>query len=194
MDAHPKTDEELMHEYAQGDAQALSLLFSKYKEPVFNFCLRILRNRSEAEDVTSETFMALLNKKYVRQSSAKFSTWLYTIARNTSISRIRKKQKLFSLWTKNKEGQDTLMDVVDTTPLIRDEMESRQKNNMLEDSLKRLPTDLKEALVLREFHDLSYEDIAQVLGCSLAKVKILIFRAREVLRQKFLASLKEETL
>ena len=192
MDDHPMTDEELMHEYAQGDAQALGLIFERYKTAILNFCLRILRNRADAEDITAEVFMVLCSNKYKSQTNAKFSTWLYTIARNACISKIRQKKKMFSMWVKNNsEGGYEEMDLVDNKILPREEVEQKEKAAIIQKALTKLPLIQKEAIVLREYQGLNYDEIAKVLDCSLSKVKILIFRAREQLRQELPSLIQE---
>ena len=192
MDDHPMTDEELMHEYAQGDAQALGLIFERYKALILNFCLRILRNRADAEDITAEVFMVLCSNKYKPQANAKFSTWLYTIARNACISRIRQKKNVFSIWVRNnREGDYKQMDVADNKMLPREEIEQKERAVAIQNALTKLPLIQKEAIVLREYQNLNYDEIAKVLNCSLAKVKILIFRAREQLRQELPSLIQE---
>ena len=91
MDDHPLTDSQLMHELIAGNAQALEVVFGRYKNAIFNFCLRILRNRSDAEDITSDVFIALCSAQYKERENVKFSTWLFTIARNQCVSKFGRK-------------------------------------------------------------------------------------------------------
>ena len=101
-----KTDEELIMEYQSGNIAALEEIFQRYKKAVFNFSLRILGNRADAEDVVGEVFLALSSHRYARREKTKFSTWLFTVAHNCSISRIRKKSRFQDLWFKNKETEE----------------------------------------------------------------------------------------
>ena len=192
MDDHPQTDSELMHELNAGNAQALEVVFGRYKNTIFNFCLRILRNRSDAEDITSEVFMTLCSAQYEERAQVKFSTWLFTIARNQCVSKIRSQRKFSSMWIKNKEtGEDEQLEIPDRKNLAPDVL--RQKETMLQvqHAIGELPLEQKEAVILREFQQMNYEEIAQVLNCTVAKVKILIFRGRESLRAKLPALLEE---
>ena len=192
MDDHPQTDSELMHEVAAGNTQALEVVFGRYKNAIFNFCLRILRNRAEAEDVTSEVFMTLCTAQYIQKENVKFSTWLFTIARNQCVSKLRTQRKFSSMWFKNKEtGEDQQMEVIDRQNLAGDQLQRKETMAQIQQAIGELPLEQKEAIVLREFHQMNYEEIAQVLNCSLSKVKVLIFRARESLRTTLPAVLEE---
>ncbi len=91
-------DEELIEAFNKGSGTAFEALFERYKLKVFNFALRMLCDRPEAEDVTSETFMQLYQRKFVYNRTAKISTWLFAVARNGFITRIRKRQGLVSVW------------------------------------------------------------------------------------------------
>ena len=101
-----ENDEELMRKFSEGDMPALEGIFSRYKRPVFNFALRFLANRAEAEDVASEVFLAVVSGRYHYSPDAKFSTWLFAVTRNACISRIRSGKKFFSLWFKTEEGEE----------------------------------------------------------------------------------------
>ncbi len=188
-----KQDEELIMEYYQGCEEALEMLFHRYKKPVLNFALRILNNRADAEDVTGEVFVVVFEKKYVQKPKAKFSTWLFTVAHNACITRIRKRKKTISLWfTKNDSGEYEPWDVVDPKTSPREELVKRETALEVKKAIAKLPDTQKEALILREYHHFSYEQITEVLSCSLENVKILIYRARERLRTELPSSIMED--
>jgi len=180
---HNHTDEELVKAYYQGDQEAFTELFDRYKARVLNFCLRILGNRADAEDITSEVFMALAERRYIMRAEAKCTTWIYTVARNACISRIRKRKHTISLWfSKDKNGEARQLDPADKCDLPPDKIIQEEHISLIRTSIAELPLDQREALVLREYQKLSYQEISVVLDCSLEKVKILIFRGREKLR------------
>lgn len=187
-----QTDEELMSQFAGGDMPALEGIFTRYKKPVFNFALRFLANRAEAEDVASDVFFAVINGKYHYTPSAKFSTWLFTVTRNACISRIRNSKKFFSLWFKSEEGDDQEIQLPDHTLPAPEQLIKKEQSVIIERALARLPLGQREAIILKEFQDMSYQEIAKVLNCSLANVKILIFRGRENLRREIKTSGLEE--
>jgi len=178
------TDEELMSSFREGNMSAMEGIFSRYKCAVFNFALRYLANRAEAEDVAGEVFLTVVSGRYHYSPDAKFSTWLFTVTRNACISRIRSGKKLFSLWFKTEEGEEQEMQFPDTSLPGPDELIKREQSVILEKALAHLPLGQREAIILREYQDMSYEEIARVLNCSLSNVKILIYRGRENLRKE----------
>ncbi|HCI44776.1 MAG TPA: hypothetical protein DE315_04500, partial [Candidatus Omnitrophica bacterium] len=100
-------DEEVLRDYLTGnDEKAAEMIFLRYKTRLLNFCLRMLGNRADAEDVTAEVFLALFARRYAFNPAAKFSTWLYTVARNQCISQIRKRKNLVSVWFSSQRGGD----------------------------------------------------------------------------------------
>jgi len=181
-----RVSEEIMMDYHSGkDEKAAQMIFFRYKTRILNFCLRILGNRADAEDVTGDVFLKLFSKKYIYDPKAKFSTWLYTVARNSCISRIRKRKNLVSVWFSSK-GSHTYQEweIEDSRDLAGQELEKREAAKQVRRAIGKLSFEQREAVVLREYHDLSYEQISQILNCSLEKVKILIFRGRERLREE----------
>ena len=188
-----KPDDELIADYQKGDTKALEMLFDHYKKPVLNFALRITGNRADAEDVVSDVFMAVFINKDRYQPKAKFSTWLFTIARNSCINKLRKKKNIFSMWVQNNQSGDyELLDVPDTETMPDRLVKEKEVAAHVKNAIAKLPETQREALVLREYQNFSYEEISQILGCSLENVKVLIFRARERLRQE-LSSFMEGT-
>lgn len=176
-------DEELIVEYYQGDQAAFTALFQRYKRPVLNFALRLIDNRADAEDVVEEVFMSLLQQKYTIRAGAKFSTWMFRVAHNACMTHFRKKKHVASLWfKKNDENDYASWDVADTADLPHEEIAKQESAMQVKKAIAKLPLEQKEALVLREYNGLAYDQISVILECSLEKVKILIFRARERLR------------
>ncbi len=188
-----KTDEELILECQEGSQDALHILFLRYQHLIFNFCSRILGNRADAEDVTGEIFLMLSSKQKNFRPEAKFSTWLYTVARNACISKMRKRKSIFPLiFQINEEGSEKrTFDIPDPKPTPYEEAHKKEAASFVKKAIGSLPVAQKEAIVLREYHDLSYDEIAAILQISLENVKILIFRARESLRKELAPVLKE---
>ena len=190
MDERP--DEDLILEYQSGKDEALTMIFQRYKKPVLNFALRLLGNRADAEDATGEVFLVLFAKKYTYQPTSKFSTWLYTVTRNVCVSRLRKRKWTVSLFVKRDE-QDSPQewDIPDTSNLPSDELDKKEAAHTIKKAIEKLPDLQKEALILREYQGMSYQEISNILDCSLEKVKILIYRARERLRDELPSFIKE---
>jgi len=188
-----QSDEELMCAYEKGSQEAIEMIFQRYKKPVFNFALRMLANRADAEDVTSDVFLVLFSKRYQPQSGTKFTTWLFAVTRNRCIDRIRKGRHVFSAWFKNQET-DTYepWDIEDDSSVPDEQAQEKEQVQLVHKAIMQIPVNQREALVLREFQQLSYEEIAKVLNCSLSNVKVLIFRAREAVRQQMESYRKED--
>jgi len=185
-------DEDLIRQYLIGDEEAQTMIFERYKTSVFNYALKILGNRADAEDALGEVFVAVFSRKYRFDVRAKFSTWLYTVAHNVCVSRIRQRGRFVSMWFKNEETQeDEELEIPDSSVLPNEEFENKEVARSVRQAIQKLPGEQKEALILREFQGLSYEEISRVLNCSLEKVKILIYRAREGLRTSLAGVLKE---
>jgi len=184
-----KTDEQIMLEFQTGNTEVVEMIYTRYKSQILNFSLRMLGNRAQAEDVTGEVFLALFSKKYVFHPEAKFSTWLYTVTRNSCISQMRRSKGVFSLFQSN-EGEGE-WDIPDTSHDSREDALRKERTKLVRLSIKKLPAEQREALILREYHKKSYDEISQIIDCSLEKVKILIFRARDQLRNNLASYIKE---
>ena len=189
-----KQDEELIVEYQQGSQYALKELFLRYKAKVFNFALRLLQDRADAEDVTSDVFLALFLGKYTVSPHARLSTWLFTVARNACITRMRQRGRHIRLWFKRDEADDCLkqLDIPDKEDIPLEQLQRQEHAVLVKKAIAKLPALQRQALILREYHRMDYAQIAQVLDCSLANVKVLIFRARERLRQELSCLILEE--
>ncbi len=189
-----RPDEEVLKDYLSGnDEKAAEMIFLRYKTRLLNFCLRTLGNRADAEDVTADAFLALFDRKYAHASGAKFSTWLYTVARNRCISQIRKRKNLVSVWFSSQGGQAyEQWDPEDPQDIAGRQLEKKEEAVLVRRAVQQLPYAQREAVVLREYHQLNYEEISQILNCSLEKVKVLIFRGRERLRAELSSLIQEE--
>ena len=186
-----KKDEELMMESKLGDREALVEIFHRYKVSLFNYAFRILGNRADAEDVVSDVFLVLSSPNTIYTPKAKFSTWLYTIAHNACISRIRKRKKFLYMWFKRKKDDTyTELDIPSEQNPVSLNTDEKNAISQIKGAIKKLPLEQREAIVLRVYQNLSYAEISEALGYSISKVKVLIFRAREKLRRKLLPSIR----
>ena len=185
-------DEELIQSFYNGDREALGLIFERHKEGVFNFALRMLSNRADAEDITGDVFGRLCGSHGRFSPNASFKTWLYTIARNACLDKIRGRRKWGSLWFRDQETQeDVQADVPSHDAGPSENLDKREAARHIQAAIQKLATDQREAIILREYEGLSYEEIATILGCSLANVKVLIYRARVQLKDNIPAFIKE---
>lgn len=177
-----KEDEDIISQFQSGDTEALKELFERYKRPIFNFCLKLTNNRADAEDVTAEVFLKLFKKQYAPQSGVKFSTWLYTIARNDCISRLRKRKYSIPLWFTSSSGEEEAWEIEDTKENHSQTLMNEEMKKKVRQAIFNLDLEQRQAIILREYQHCRYDEIAQVMGCSLEKVKILLHRARQRLK------------
>ena len=194
MSAEQDPDAALMLLVKQGDVSAFERLVEKYKQPVLNLVYRMLRDLTEAEDIAQNVFVQVYKSASRYEISSKFSTWLFTIARNLSLNEIRRRSRhpAESIDAPHPDNEDQpwhqFEDKKTFTPpesLLQGELE----NKILE-AISELPENQRTALLLCRQGELSYEQIAQVVGTSLSATKSLIHRARETLKHKLKPYLK----
>ena len=178
------------------DAQQFEAFMRNYQNMVFSTAMRLLTNQSEAEDVTQEVFLRAYERFAELQGSPTVGGWLKTVATNLSLnhlSRYRSRWNFFSeMFTGNVDDDGTEMEFADESN-VNQELEARDRHELVEQALQRLPAAQRVPLVLYHLEGLRYEEIAGKLGVSLAKVKTDIFRGREVLRKKLRVILKPES-
>ena len=186
MSADLDPDAALMLRVKQGDTVAFTGLVDKYKQPVLNLAFRMLHDLTEAEDLAQNVFVQVYKSAHRYEVSSKFSTWLFTITRNLSLNEIRRRSRhpAASLDATHPESEDQpLYQVEDRKTrsppesLLQGELEQK-----IEEALADLPENQRLAILLCRQEELSYEDIARVLGCSLSATKSLIHRGRETLK------------
>lgn len=169
----------------EGDITAFRRLFEKYKGPIMSYAFRFVGRKNVAEEITQEVFLSVYRARenYARQ--AKFTTWLWTIARNACIDFLRKKGEI-QLDNEDLPPLDELTGD-SFTPEAEAAMMRQADRAAIEKCLGGLSQSQRESISLRTFSDLSYEEIGETLHLSLASVKSLIFRAK----QSLLSCLKE---
>src|SRR5262245_55798789 len=186
-----ESDEGLMLRYQKGDVRSFELLLTRHRRPVFNFILRFVGDPAQSEDLLQEVFLRVIKGAEAYQKQAKFTTWLYTIARNLCVdaSRRGKHRKAASLDVpmQNGEGKDggTLLDVVPDRGAGTDRhVLDKELHGRLHRAIARLSEDQREVFLMREFLDMPFKDIADVVGCPENTVKSRRRYAREKLREE----------
>jgi RNA polymerase sigma-70 factor (ECF subfamily) len=188
MPANLDPDAALMLRVKQGDTAAFTELVEKYKQPVINVIYRTLHDASEAEDLAQNVFIQVYKSADRYRVSAKFSTWLFTIARNLCLNEIRRRSRhrAESLDAPHPEHEDQPLhqfeDKKEAAP--PDRLLSGELEQKIQEVLASLPENQRTAILLCRQEELSYEEIAEVLGCSLSATKSLIHRGRETLKEK----------
>ena len=181
-------DAVLMLRVKRGDNSAFGELVDKYKQPVMNLAFRMLRDLTEAEDLSQNVFLQVHKSAARYEVAAKFSTWLFTITRNLCLNEIRRRSRhptdpLDGTYPEQEDQPARQFEDRKTASppetLLHGELEQK-----IEEALAELPESQRSAILLCRRDDLSYDDIAKVLGCSISATKSLIHRGRETLKQK----------
>lgn len=171
-------DDGLMQRIATRDEDAFRLLVLRWQQPVFAFLWHMLRSREEAEDLTQDVFLKVLDQAPRYRPEGKFRSWLLRIAANRARSSLRRRKVL--RWV---SFDPDLHD----RPRIGDDasaqLERDQTTQRVQEAIGRLPQRQREAVVLRRYHELSYEEIAVALDATLPAVESLLQRAAANLRQ-----------
>jgi RNA polymerase sigma-70 factor (ECF subfamily) len=169
-----------------GDQQAYADLLQKYRGPVYNLIIRMVKSKEEAEDLVQEAFIKAFNSLHSFNMQYAFSTWLYKIAINNSIDHFRKqKLKLCSLDkpVESKEGE-LKREFPDVTFAADKDLLNNEKTGLIQDAIDSLPEKYRLSIVYRHQEEKSYEEIAEIMEIPLGTVKARIFRAREMLKKK----------
>jgi RNA polymerase sigma-70 factor (ECF subfamily) len=194
MPADTDPDAALMLRVRQGDMDAFAELVDKYKQPVLNVACRMLRDATEAEDLSQNVFVQVYKSADRYKVSAKFSTWLFTIVRNLCLNEIRRRSRhpadSLEAATAEREGSAPVQfedrkAVIPNDSAIESELAAK-----IEAALAELPENQRTAILLCRDQDMSYEDIGKIIGASLSATKSLIHRGRETLKQKLKPYLK----
>lgn len=181
-------DAELMLRVKQGDMAAFEALVEKYKLPVLNLVYRTVPDPTEAEDLAQSVFIQVFRSAGRYEHSAKFSTWLYTIARNLSLNEIRRRSRHPAESLDEPHGETEDMPARQHEDLkVRSATDHLLENELylkVQEALRDLPEKQRTAILLYQEKEMPYEEIAKVLKCSLSATKSLIHRGRETLKQR----------
>jgi len=170
----------------KGDQNAFGDIIEIYKDKVFQICYRMLGNRHEAEDIAQEAFIRAYVNIQRFNIELKFSTWLYRIATNLCIDRIRKKKPDYYLDAEvpGTDGLNMYSQIAADGRLPEDDVESLELQAMIQLEISKLPEKYRSVIVLKYIEELSLNEISEILELPLGTVKTRIHRGREALRKQ----------
>ena len=179
--------EDLMARIAEGDDDAFEILVNRHQTSVLNLIYRFIGDRTQAKDLAQEVFIRVWHAAKTYKPEAKFTTWLYRITANLCLNELKssRRRKLFQFLRFGEDQENTIEEVlVDASPSPEDLLLSREQSRRISDALQSLPDNQRLALILKRYDDLSYQEIAKVIGCSVSAVESLLVRAKRTLQEK----------
>lgn len=167
-----------------GDANAFTVLVDRYKDLVFTLALRMMKHREEAEEVAQDTFIKVYKSLNKFKGDSKFSTWIYRVAYNTCLDRLKKnKRQQYTV-----EINEYTEHQIKTLDNALDKIEAKEREQAMQDCLALLPSEDSFLLTLYYFEELSLEEIGKIVDLKINNVKVKLFRSRKklatILRKK----------
>lgn len=181
------TDEELIKRFQAGDQKAFVLLMRRYKEPITNFVYRFVGSYDEAIDIAQETFVRLFRFAAKYSETAKFSTWLFTIAANLAKSELRKKKRQDTVSISNygyNDDSNEDWDIPDQSYTPDTRVDTTIISQRVQVALMSVSPTYREAVIMRDLMQLSYEEICRITNCEMGTVKSRINRGRKQLQEE----------
>ena len=172
------SDTELVQQYLKGEEKALRELFERYLDPVYNFVYRYVGNSGDASDITQDVFLAVWKNLKKFDQNKKFKTWIFEIAKNTSLNWIKKKKPYLFSDFENEKGDNYLAQTIADAALPFEEVFSRSESaNKIAMAMAKLNPDYQKVVKMHNFEELTFKEISTYLGKSLNTVKSQYRRA-----------------
>jgi RNA polymerase sigma-70 factor (ECF subfamily) len=177
------TDEDLVARSRRGDLQSFNELILRWERPIYALAYRVIGREEDARDVVQETFLRAFRALPGFKGQAKFSSWLYRIALNLCRDWIRRRRR--SPLVDLPEGVDPVELATQQGPFESvEELASRKElSQAVADAMKLLPDEQRTAIILKEYHGMTFQEIADLLGCPLSTVKTRLYQGLTVLRR-----------
>lgn len=169
-------DSEAMGRLQLGDDLALNELMTRWQTPLVHFIYRYVGGESEAIDLAQETFVRVHEYRHRYKTGGKFSTWLFTIALNLCRNQAR--------WKSRHPSEELTETIPDASATAHDDAVRGETATLVQRAIGELPYDLRTVLILFEYEDQGYAEIATTLGCSPKAVETRLYRAKKILREK----------
>jgi RNA polymerase sigma-70 factor (ECF subfamily) len=183
-------DQQYIRLVKEGDTNAFAVLVDRYKDMVFTLSLKMLKDREEAEEVSQDTFLKIYKSLNKFNGESKFSTWIYKVAFNTCLDRLKKNKRLQPVTTLDEFNEQEAISLTNVLDLI----EERERKKIIQDCLHWLPGEDSFLLTLYYFEEQSLEEIATIIGINPNNVKIRLYRSRKKLMTLLKEHLEPEIL
>jgi RNA polymerase sigma-70 factor (ECF subfamily) len=180
IEAQSDTELELISRCQAGDRQAFNRLVMTYQNLVYNFLYRLAPKWNDLDDLAQEVFVKVYHSVKHLRDRGQFKTWLHQIAVRVYVDEYRRRKKTKERFVSDEHILETQADPQATPD---QQLERAELHRRLQEVIAQLPDEFRLAIVLREIQDLSYEEIAKTLNCSIGTVRSRIFRGRQLLQQ-----------
>ena len=178
-------DAELMLRVREGDDTSFALLLERHRGPVVHFLFRMVQHQAVSEELAQEVFLRVYRSRARYEPTAKFTTWLFSIATHLALNWIRDGKKEKGHESLNEEFLDGVeRQVADRQPNVEQELLYEVKRREVRNAIEGLPAKQRAAVLMHKYEELEYSQIAKALSCSESAVKSLLFRAYETLRAR----------
>ncbi len=178
------TDEELVARCLEGDTECFNQLIVRWDRPIFALAYRLLGHDEDARDVCQDTFLRAFRALPGFKGEAKFSSWLYRIALNLCRDWIRRQRRTPIVPAPDGVELAELTDTSQRDEPMEDVLARRQLSQSVVKAMRLLTGDQRAALILKEYHGLTFQEIAELLGCPLSTVKTRLYQGLSVLRRE----------
>jgi RNA polymerase sigma-70 factor (ECF subfamily) len=179
--------EDLMARIGKGDEAAFEILVNRHQTSILSLIYRFIGDRTQAKDLSQEVFLRVWQSAKTYKTEAKFTTWIYRITANLCFNELkssRRKKWLQFLRPEADHEVQTEEGFPDSSPSPEDLLLAKERSREISNVLQSLPDNQRMAIILKRYDNLSYQEIAQVLGCSVSAVESLLVRAKRALQEK----------
>lgn len=178
------TDEELVARSVSGDTESFNQLVLRWERPIYALAYRTLGREEDARDVCQDTFLRAYRALPGFKGEAKFSSWLYRIALNLCRDWMRRQRRTPTV--EMPEGVDLVEMAADQGPVesIETLVNRREMGRAVQEAMRHLPEEQRTAIILKEYHGLTFQEIADLQGCPLSTVKTRLYQGLSVLRRQ----------
>lgn len=172
------SEEDLVRDFQRGEDLAYAALYNRYKRHIYCFCLKMIGDEDEVKDIVQEVFLKMYEHRWQLANPSRFRAWLFMIARNQCFTHYRDSKHMTPIdhtWS----GSESL-----EAESVVQEIERNEEVLLVRSFIDQLKPEYREVIVLREYQGLSYEEIADVIGTTIAAIKAKLFKARKELYEK----------
>lgn len=185
MSAKPVTDEELVARAQAGDLESFNQLVSRWERPIYALAYRTLGREEDARDVVQEAFLRAFRGLRGFKGQAKFSSWLYRITLNLCRDWMRKARRAPLIQVpESEDGLDMAEQIPSPAESVEELVHRREMSAAVAKAMAELPEEQRTAILMKEFHGLTFQEIADALDCPLSTVKTRLYQGLSVLRRR----------